>query len=254
MTTSISIVIPVYNEQKRLHKAFTALNSLRPSKSYKISEVIFVNDGSTDNSLKLLKSTPIKFKKTIISYRTNKGKGYAVRQGMLASKAAYTLLTDADIATPLTEINKFLPYIKAGIDVVIGTRKNGHSTVTIHQPWIRENMGKVFTFLSRIILDVNVTDFTCGFKAFKKEAKNQIFKRAKIDRWGYDSEILFLAHKLSYNMVERSVIWADQKNTKVNLLKDSINSFKELLQIRFLYHSGAYRIRHFFCETKYNFS
>ena len=182
------------------------------------------------------------------------GKGFAVRKGMLASTADYSLLTDADIATPLTEINKFLPFIKAGLDVVVGTRKNGHSTVTVHQPLLRENMGKVFTALSRLVLGVNVTDFTCGFKVFKKEARTAIFKRAVINRWGYDSEILFLAHKLGYNMVERSVAWADQKNTKVKLLVDTFNSLKELLEIRLNYFSGKYKIVHNYPKREYNFS
>lgn len=252
MTKTVSIVIPIYNESKRIHRAFSTLTSFVPPKGIKIKSVIFVNDGSTDNTLQLLKQYKSRYPKQIISYRKNKGKGYAVRKGMIASKSEYTLFMDADIATPLSQIEKFLPYMKAGLDVIIGTRKNGHSTVTIHQPWVRENMGKIFTSISRIILGVNVTDFTCGFKMFKFEAKQAIFKRARINRWGYDSEILFLAHKLGYNMIEKAVTWADQKNTKVNLIKDSINSFKELLEIRFRYFTGEYNI--IYQKNDYNFS
>ncbi|KKT36235.1 MAG: Glycosyl transferase, group 2 family [Candidatus Collierbacteria bacterium GW2011_GWF2_44_15] len=254
MKTSLTIVIPVYNEASRLQRAFDSLNSLRLPSPLKVNQVIFVNDGSKDESLKILRNAKLKFPKKIISYRHNLGKGYAVKRGMLASKSEFTLLTDADIATPLTEIDKFLPYIKAGLDVIIGTRKNGRSTVTVHQPFIRENMGKVFTALSRLILGVNVTDFTCGFKVFKKGAREAIFKRALVNRWGYDSEVLFLAHKLGFNMVERSVSWADQRNTKVRLLNDAVNSFKELLEIRFNYFSGKYKIVYNYPKREYNFS
>lgn len=252
MTHTLSLVIPTYNESRRIARAFSALTAFKSIKDIKIEELIFVNDGSSDNTLSLLKKFKSKYPVKIITYKKNMGKGYAVRRGMLASKSEYTLLMDADIAVPLADISKFLPYMKAGLDVIIGTRKNGHSTVTVHQPWLRENMGKVFTAISKFVLGMNVTDFTCGFKMFKKPAKQAVFRRAQINRWGYDSEILFLAHKLGYNMVEKSVTWADQKNTKVNLLKDSINSFKELLQIRALYFTGKYNI--VYSKNDYNFS
>ncbi|HBC44669.1 MAG: hypothetical protein UX08_C0024G0005 [Candidatus Collierbacteria bacterium GW2011_GWB1_45_35] len=253
MTHTVSLVIPVYNEAKRVGRAFNALSSFHTPKGIKIDEVIFVNDGSTDQTLKLLKSFKSKYHLRVITYKKNMGKGFAVRKGMLTSKAEYTLLMDADISTPLPQIEKFLPFMKANLDVIIGTRKNGHSTVTIHQSWVRENMGKVFTAISRQILGVkNITDFTCGFKMFKREAKQAIFSRAKINRWGYDSEIIFLARKLGFYMVEKAVIWANQKNTKVSLIKDSINSFRELLEIRFRYFIGGYNI--VYQESDYNFS
>ena len=253
MTHKVSFVIPVYNEANRINRAFSALSSFRAPKGIKIEEIIFVNDGSTDNTLQLLRAFKTKFHKHIITYKKNQGKGYAVRKGMLASRSEYTLLMDADISTPISQIEKFLPFMKAELDVIIGTRKNGHSTVTVHQPWIRENMGRVFTAISRSILSVkNITDFTCGFKMFRSEAKLAIFSRAKINRWGYDSEIIFLARKLGFYMVEKAVIWADQKNTRVNLFRDSINSFKELLEIRYHYFVGDYRIVNH--ERDYNFS
>lgn len=243
----LTIVIPVYNEASRLDRTFTSLNQWRVPVDLKINQVIFVNDGSTDTSLKILKNTPLKFSKKVISYRQNQGKGYAVRRGMLASTSSYTLLMDADIATPLNELKKLLPFMHNQTDLIIGTRKNGHSTVTIHQPWIRENMGKVFTKLTQLILGVNVTDFTCGFKAFSREAVDKIFPLSQINRWGYDSEIIFLGSKFNLSIQEVPVKWADQKGTKVNLLKDSINSLLELLTIRLNSISGAY-------STNQNFS
>lgn len=240
---TLTLVIPVYNEAKRLRKTFSTLNKWKLSAGLKLEQIIFVNDGSTDDSLKILKSTPLKFTKRIISYPKNMGKGFAIKKGMLASKSDYTLMLDADMATTPNQIKRFLPLISEGTDVIIGTRKNGHSTVTVHQPFIRENLGKVFTKLSQIVLNVPVTDFTCGFKAFSKQAKNDIFKRSLINRWGYDAEILFLAKNLGYSMVEKSVPWADQKGTKVNLIKDSISSFSELITIRLFHLQNKYQIK-----------
>jgi len=238
--TNLTIIIPVYNEASRLERTFNSLNQWRVPVDIRVKQVIFVNDGSTDPSLKILKNTPLKFNKKVISYRQNRGKGYAVRKGMLASKSSYSLLMDADIATPLNELRKLIPSMRDNTDLIIGTRKNGHSTVTVHQPWIRENMGKVFTKLTQIILGVNVTDFTCGFKAFSREAVDKIFPVSQIDRWGYDSEIIFLGSKQNLSIQEVPVAWADQKGTKVNLIKDSINSLIELFAIRFNQLSGAY--------------
>jgi dolichyl-phosphate beta-glucosyltransferase len=239
---TLTLVIPVYNEAQRLPKTFSTLNKWQVSAGLKLQQVIFVNDGSTDTSLKILKNTPLKFAKKVISYPKNMGKGYAVKKGMLASKSDYTLTLDADMATTPSQIKRFLPFIKKNTDIIIGTRKNGHSTVTVHQPFIRENLGKIFTKLSQVILGVPVTDFTCGFKAFNQQAKNDIFKRSLINRWGYDAEILFLAHKLGYSIQEKSVPWADQKGTKVNLVKDSVNSLLELVTIRIFHLQNKYQI------------
>jgi len=240
--TTLTLVIPVYNEQERLQKTFATLNAWRVPVGMKVDRVIFVNDGSTDSSIKLLRATPLKFSRKVINYKTNQGKGHAVKRGMLASSSDYTLLLDADMATDPAEVKKFLPLMKKNFDVIIGTRKNGHSTVTVHQPVLRENMGKIFTKLSQLTLGVQVTDFTCGFKAFSRQAKNPIFKRSLINRWGYDSEILFLASKLGYSLVEKSVSWADQKGTKVSLAKDSIKSLEELLQVYINALKGLYQL------------
>lgn len=238
--TTLSIVIPAYNEQSRLERCFSTLNAWTVPAGIKVEKIIFVNDGSKDKTLKLLRQSELKFSRKVISYKTNQGKGHAVRTGMQTSTSDYTLLMDADMATAPDQLERFLPFIEKNTDLIIGTRKNGHSTVTVHQPWIRENMGKVFTKLSQIILCVNVTDFTCGFKAFSRRSREYIFSRARINRWGYDSEVLFLGSHMGFSITEKSVAWADQKDTKVNLLKDALDSFKELLQIRNNYFLGVY--------------
>lgn len=252
--TRLTLVIPVYNESRRLGQTFAALNHWQLPKAITLDKIIFVNDGSTDDTLKKIRSVKLKYPKQVISYNQNMGKGYAVKTGMLASKSPYTLFVDCDMSTPLDQIEKFIPYMNKGIDVVIGTRKNGHSTVIKHQPLLREKMGKVFTYLSQFILQVKVTDFTCGFKAFSKKAKDDIFKRSQINRWGYDSEVLFLATRLHYSLVERSVTWSDQKNSKVNLLKDAFKSFMELVEIRLSYFLNVYGVGKDLKLPEYNFN
>ncbi|MBU1089076.1 glycosyltransferase, partial [Patescibacteria group bacterium] len=194
---TINFVIPAYNEQKRLEKTFKALNSFRPPKGIKITKVIFVNDGSTDSTLKILKNTKLKFSKKIISYSQNQGKGYAIKQGFLSANADYALFFDTDMSTPISELKKILPLLKQNIPVIIGTRKNGQSTVTTPQPIYRQILGRCFTYLSNIILNTWVTDFTCGFKAFSRQAYQSIAPLMTINGWSFDSEILFLANKLN---------------------------------------------------------
>lgn len=236
---SLSFVIPVYNESLRLSKTFKALKAFRMPKGLILEEVIFVNDGSTDTTkFQIEKQTKIKVK--LVSYKQNMGKGYAIRKGMLASKSDYTLFFDADMSTPLSELKKFVPGMQKGLDVVIGTRKNGHSTVVVHQPLYRELLGKCFTLLSQVILNTWVTDFTCGFKAFSKEATQAIFPVAAINRWGYDSELLFLARIRRLSMIEVPVKWSDDRGTKVKLFTAVFTSLSELITIRKNDLTGVY--------------
>jgi dolichyl-phosphate beta-glucosyltransferase len=194
---TVSFIIPVYNEEKRLGKTFTALKIVRVPCGIRLTEVIFVNDGSTDTTASLIKEFSKHDKRVrVISYTPNQGKGYAVRQGMLAATGDYALFFDADMSTPLSQIKKFLPYMKNHTDVIIGTRKKGSSTVIRHQPLYRELLGKCFTRLTQFVLQVDVTDFTCGFKAFSQSARLAIFPCSIINGWGYDVEILLLAKKM----------------------------------------------------------
>jgi dolichyl-phosphate beta-glucosyltransferase len=250
--TTIDFIIPVYNESKRLGTTFQALNSFVAPRGVKIAKVIFINDGSTDNTLQLLRRKKLKFAKKIVTYTQNQGKGYAVKRGFLAANSEYALFMDADMSTPLTELTKLLPFIKQGLPVVIGTRKNGHSTVTVHQPWIREHLGKVFTLMSQVMLNTWVTDFTCGFKAFSRPAYTTIAPLMAINRWGFDSEIIFLARIYGFTIQEKALTWANEPNSRVNLWKDVYRSFSELVQIRYNHLTGVYQPNRLSCAIQPN--
>ncbi|MBN1462697.1 MAG: glycosyltransferase family 2 protein [Paludibacteraceae bacterium] len=248
MNKTITFLIPLYNEEKRLGKTITALvNAVIPAE-LKLEKIIFVNDGSTDNTAEMVNDYKSIIKSAtgakvhLVSYEKNMGKGYAIKTGMKCSDSDYTLFFDADMATPISELEKFIPFMKREDAVIVGTRKNGKSTVVKHQPKYRELLGRMYTLLSQTILNTWVTDFTCGFKAFSREAKVDIFTRSMIDRWGYDSEILFLAKKLGYKITEKAVTWTDDRNTKVKLSSAVFTSLYELLKIRFYELTGKYNI------------
>ena len=236
---TLSVVIPVFNESARISFLSEIVKYFR-KQTYSV-EIVLVNDGSKDNTLSLLKgyakkNTEIK----IISYAENRGKGHAIKMGMLQAKGKHRLFTDIDLSTPLSEFKKFIPLLGKK-EVIIGTRKNTDASILVHQPFIREYLGKCFTWISRILLGVNLTDFTCGFKCFSAKAANDIFSRSQIERWGFDAEIMFIAHKRGYFIQEVSVIWRNDERTKVKLLSAAFKSFQELLTIRLADIFGKYR-------------
>ncbi|OHA19645.1 MAG: hypothetical protein A2836_02065 [Candidatus Taylorbacteria bacterium RIFCSPHIGHO2_01_FULL_45_63] len=231
---SLSIIIPVWNEEKRLPRLFSELEKLlaSPGQGLLVEEVIFVNDGSTDKSAELIEPFAALRPVRLISYQGNKGKGYAVRVGMEAFQAEYCLIADADVSTPFSEARKFLPDLERGVPVVIGTRKAKGAVVKIHQPFYREKMGQAFTFLARVMTGVSVSDFTCGFKFFRREVARKIAKSSFIDRWSYDAEILFLAKKFGYEIKEIPVSWSNDARTAVRLVKDAGKSLIDLIRTR----------------------
>lgn len=236
-TPYISLIIPVYNESKRLFHVDEINNFLKKQKFS--SELIIVNDGSTDNTLEELIKLQDNVNFNLISYHQNYGKGYAVKTGMMKAKGQYQLFTDIDLSTPLTELEKFIPLLPR-YDVIIGTRKNPQAKIIIRQPLLRETLGKCFTLLSQFVLGVRVSDFTCGFKCFSAKAAKEIFPYQNIKRWGFDSEILFIAQKRRLKIKEIPVVWKNDISTKVRFPQDLIKSLTELFTIRLYNLYGNY--------------
>ncbi len=245
---TLSIVIPVYNEQSRLGLTLDALLGDIPWGQLQLTQIIFVNDGSRDDTAKLLRQAKTKLQKAIgvkvliIAYDKNRGKGYAIRQGMLAASGDYILMMDVDVSTPLTEIARLQTGVKHARPIIIGTRKSRVVRVEKEQPFIRVFMGRVYTQLAQSILDTYVSDFTCGFKLFRRDAAGEIFSRALIDRWSYDSEIMFLAVRLGYKPLEVAVRWRNDERSRVHILRDTLRSFYDLWRIRFYQVTGRYNL------------
>ncbi len=226
----LSIIIPLYNEQIRLKKLIKIYKYLNQQRFY--YEVILVDDGSEDNTVKQLFRLSKRFRFQLITYQKNKGKGFAIKTGMLASKGRFRLFIDIDLSTPIEEFNKFIPYLLKH-DVLIGSRKMAGSDMKKKQSFLRAALGKGFTKLSQVILGVKVSDFTCGFKCFSEMAGKEIFGRQRIKRWGFDSEILFIAKSRGFKIKEVPIEWRDDPNTKVKFPQDIIKSLMDLYKIRY---------------------
>lgn len=237
-TPFLSIIIPVFNEERRV-KSLNQIISYLKKQKYSW-EIIVVNDGSTDKTSKILGLLKKQFEFNLLSYSRNIGKGFAIKTGMLKAIGKYHLFLDIDLSTPISELEKFLPHLKK-YDIVIGSRKLKTSSLTTRQPLLREHLGKVFTLLSQYILKMPVSDFTCGFKIFSKKSSEQIFMRQRINRWGFDPEILYIGKSRKFSIKEVPVTWKNDPGTKVKFPRDMVISLSELIRIRLNAKRGLYK-------------
>ena len=239
----LSVVVPAYNEIARLPTTLHRIHvyCLGLEKDF---ELLVVDDGSTDGTPGLVQSlqAEMHFLK-LISYSRNHGKGYAIKEGVHHARGKYILFSDADLSTPIEEFSKFLPLLQQGIPIVIATRKHKEAKILRHQPLWREYMGKAFTSITNAILGMHISDYTCGFKAFDHAVAKEIFGDQKIEGWAFDAEILFLAARRHYAIVEVPVQWINAPQTKVRLVRDTISSFLSLLRIRWNELNGKYAQR-----------
>ena len=236
----LSIVIPAYNEEKRIGETLQKILEFIATKSFP-AEILVVDDGSVDGTVDVVNSfSNEKIPLKVISYEKNWGKGYAIKTGMLAAGGEYALFTDADMSTPVEMLERFEPHMKEGVEVIIGTRKTAGAYVGKHQPLYRENMGKVFTWLSNRLLGLDTSDFTCGFKCFHRRTIEPVFGSQRISGWGYDTEIIFIARRKGFRIQEIPVSWFNDEATRVKLWKNVFTCLSELYQIRNNNRKGLY--------------
>lgn len=235
----LTVLIPCYNEAGIIKDNLTEILNFLSKKKYSW-EVVVVDDGSQDSSIQQISKIENPNLK-LISYKVNRGKGGALKEGMANSSGKYIIFMDADLSVPVETINEFLKELEEeNTGVAIGTRKIKNAKVLVHQPWLRENLGKGFTFITRIISSVNVSDFTCGFKGFTFDAAKKIFSNSLLARWAYDAEILYLAKKYGYKIAEIPVTWTNRKDTRVKLFNAVVTSFADLVKMKVYDWSGRY--------------
>lgn len=236
-----SIIIPAYNEAERLGASLERV--LRYiSESRWSAEIIVVNDGSRDHTSQVVQEyARLNSIVRLLENPGNRGKGFSVRNGMLNAFGQVLLFTDADLSSPIEEASKLFAVIERGeADVAIGSRYLQSELQTRKQPLHRRMLGRAFNLALRTILGLSYVDSQCGFKAFNRKAVTTIFPSMKIERWGFDPEILFLAHRYGLRVVEVPVSWAHDHRSKISPLRDGTRMLGELLRIRMNSFGGKY--------------
>jgi dolichyl-phosphate beta-glucosyltransferase len=235
-----SIVIPAYNESARLGATLEKVLAYVHVQGWD-AEVIVVNDGSRDNTADIVRAFAAKDPALrLVENPGNHGKGYSVRNGMLNARGRIVLFSDADLSSPIEEAPKLLQALDDGADIAIGSRWLRAETQTQRQPLHRQLFGRIFNLVLRLTLGLQFKDTQCGFKAFKQPAVQAIFPLQKIERWGFDPEILFLAKKLKFKTQEVSVAWGHSGGTRINPLVDGPRMVMEMLRVRWYDLTGKY--------------
>jgi len=239
-----SIVIPAYNEAARIAPTLEKILAYAAHQGW-LTEVIVVNDGSRDHTSEIVREwTRRNPAVKLIENPGNRGKGYSVRNGMLHAQGDLLLFTDADLSSPIYEAGKLFAALENGADVAIGSRWVNTALQTERQPLHRQLVGRIFNLLLRITLSLKYKDTQCGFKAFTSRAAAALFSRQRIERWGFDPELLFLANQLGFKVAEVPVEWAHDHRSKINPLRDGTKMFAEMLKIRWNSVTGKYKTPH----------
>ena len=237
---TLSIVIPAYNESARIEATLSRVMSAIETEGWD-AEVLVIDDGSKDDTAAIVERWMLRFSRLhLIKNPGNRGKGYSVRNGLLQAAGSIVLFTDADLSAPMEEANRLLAAIDAGADVAIGSRWLDRTRQTIHQPLYRQFFGRCFNAITRMVMGLPFKDTQCGFKAFRREAAQVIFRLQTIERWGFDPEILFIARKLRFSVVEVPVTWGHDERSRMSYLKDGMKMLEEMAVIRYNSLAGRY--------------
>lgn len=235
-----SVIIPAYNERERIRTTLDRVLAYLAEKQWH-AEIVVVNDGSRDDTAEIVRQYAQKHPSVrLIENPGNRGKGYSVRNGVLHALGNVLLFSDADLSSPIYEAPKLFAEIDKGADIAIGSRWVNSALQTEKQSVLRQVLGRMYNILLRLVLGLRYRDTQCGFKAFTKEAALAVFSRQKIERWGFDPEILYLARKFDFKVSEVPVEWAHDNRSKINPIADGIKMFVEMLRVRWNDITGRY--------------
>ena len=241
--SEISIIIPAYNEAERIGSTIKEILTYLKAEKIK-AELIVVDDGSKDETAQVANLICAEFpeiRTKVIRYQENRGKGFAVKTGFLAAEGDIALFSDADLSTPISELHKLIEPIRLKkVDVTFGSRALDRSLIGTHQPWRREQSGKVFNLIVRTLTELPFWDTQCGFKAFNLKKFQPLLELMKIDRFGFDVEFLYVANYKGLQLEEIPVRWNHCDGTKVNVFRDSHRMFNEVRLIRKNAKKGVY--------------
>lgn len=240
VTPQYSIVIPAYNESARIGQALTEVLRTLDEKQWD-AEVIVVNDGSSDNTAAIIEAFATRDRRVrLLENPRNCGKGFSVRNGLLHAAGSIVMFTDADLSAPMEEAERLFAAIRDGADVAIGSRWLERSRQTIHQPLYRQIFGRCFNMVTRMVMRLPFADTQCGFKAFRRAAAQTVFQLQRIERWGFDPEILFIALKRGYSVREVPVTWGHDERSRISYLRDGLKMLEELIYVRWNSLIGVY--------------
>jgi dolichyl-phosphate beta-glucosyltransferase len=240
----LSLIIPAYNEEQRLGRGLRRIRDYFASAAIGGSggiEILVVDDGSNDGTARVAqewaRETP---GLRLISNGRNRGKGYSVRHGMLEARGRIALFTDADLSSPIEESQKLLAAIAAGNDIAIGSRAMDRGLIEVHQSLFREAAGIIFNGFVRVLTGLPFHDTQCGFKAFVRDRSRIIFEEQRIEGFGFDPEILYLAQRNGLRVAEVPVRWSHDAATRVHVVRDSLRMFRDLVFVRWNWLLGRY--------------
>jgi glycosyltransferase involved in cell wall biosynthesis len=236
----ISIVIPAYNESARIGRALTEVLRCVHDRAWN-AEILVVNDGSTDPTGAVVQEfAQLHPEVRLLNNPKNRGKGFSVRHGVLQAVGEIVMFTDADLSAPMEEAERLFDALHQGADIAIGSRWLERNRQTLKQPLYRQFFGRCFNAITRLVMGLPFADTQCGFKAFRRPVAQTIFQLQRIERWGFDPELLFIALKRGYKIQEVPVTWGHDERSRLSYLKDGLKMLEEVAYIRWEAFAGAY--------------
>lgn len=232
----LSVVIPAYNEEQRLGPTLARIKEYLAAQDYS-SEVLVVDNGSRDRTIDVARKANVE-----VIEEPRRGKGAAVRTGMLAARGEYVMFSDADLSTPIEEVEKLMGEIEKGADVAVASRGLPDSNLVKRQPWYREMVGRGGNLLVRLVAVRGIADTQCGFKVFPREIARRVFAAQRLTGAAFDVEVLFIVQHAGWKIAEVPVTWIDSPDTRFHRVRDSLDALKDLIRIRWNWLRGRYRV------------